>query len=128
LPIRCDAGTMLTVSDDTESFADEAGTRIVSIAQAMVARETGLIEGCRLLLPWIRVANIDVRDDPDACMIWLFESETDHYPVGDVRSLWSKAALAESDHWMNLCIAKGERDVIDACHGLIQKCSPAQPE
>lgn len=67
--------------------------------------------------------------DPVFNSIRAFESQTDDYPIGDVRSNWAPEALARFDRDYERYLPAARDDVLKACEDLIREFkSDAKPE
>jgi hypothetical protein len=65
---------------------------VVKTARQILSGELRLAEGA-LLLVSARSAVTDDDFDPDFLIFVVFESETDHLPVGPGRDLWAQSVL-----------------------------------
>src|SRR5437764_11223306 len=72
-----------------------ASAKIVAIARSIVSGELGVIAGARHLAGWR--FDVGAEQDSDFKFFVGVDSETDHLPVGDVRSRWSPDALKAKD-------------------------------
>ena len=98
-------------------------TEIVSIARRIVAKEIDPLLGCRLIVRH-QGSLLDVeRQDPSLLVLVGVESETDHFPLGEVRSHWDPSALAQQDRQRAEYLQRVEKDVLDACRAIIVKYS-----
>ena len=72
-----------------------ASAKIVATAQRILSGELGIVAGARQLSG----LRFDVGAEHDADFIFFVgvDSETDHLPVGKVRSRWSSVALKAKD-------------------------------
>lgn|ERR1700754_3135028 len=69
-------------------------SRLVSVAQAMLDGNLSFFEGARQVLAIkSRLSGLADRD-PDFDVFVAIQSETDHLPLNEYRSLWSSSALA----------------------------------
>jgi hypothetical protein len=94
-------------------------SEIVTIANAILNGETGIILGSRQLSS-LRYELSDERD-PDFNIFIAIDSETDHLPVDNERENWSVEALKRKDVEIAEYEAYHKDQVIDACKKLIQR-------
>lgn len=101
-----------TIEEQPLHFAAELARRIL-------AREIGLIAGCR------QMTDIRSRGNLFDCEELLpfvgVESETDTLPLGGVRAHWSPAALLEADREIARAEALYRDTIDDDCRRLIEK-------
>jgi hypothetical protein len=64
---------------------------------------------------------VKAEDDEDFLVFTGIESETDTFPLGDVRSRWSAEALAHSDAGRQATEARWREDAERASRSLIKK-------
>ena len=103
---------------DEQKLMDSAA-EITRIAQAMIAGELELIEGCRELAGYLSDAAL--RSDPDARTIIGVDSEADAFPIGAVRERWANEALAERDRERTEYMTRVTPIVLAACGALVAK-------
>lgn len=98
-----------------------ANQKIVDICHKVINEEIGIIEGCRELVSLRGQYNLEEDElfDP----IVGVDSETDDYPLGDVRELFSKDYLDRLDREVGGYILKVRLSVIEDCRNLIEKYS-----
>lgn len=100
------------------AWVDDAPARAVAVARQIVAGELGAIEGCRELS--------SMRWEFGAEMTELFlpfvaiDSETDHLPIGAVRELWQRDALARKDQEIHRFEQVQRTQTLEACLMLIR--------
>lgn len=73
-----------------------APQRVVRLANAIIHGKLGVIEGSRRLCQ-IRAEHPSLRDDEGFGLFVAIESETDHLPAGEVRTLWAPDVLIVED-------------------------------
>jgi hypothetical protein len=106
----------LTIADDPLHFA-------IELARRILARDVGLIAGCREMLG-LR-GHDQIFDLPELLPFVGVESETDTLPLGDARAHWSADALVEVDARITSAEASYRDFIDDACRALIRIRDPA---
>lgn len=101
----------------TSSGAQDARNEIIVVAKAMVAGQMALIEGARRLCDLRH--RIGASDNLLFNSIVGFESETDDYPIGPQREVYSEQALASLDEEIRAYVAEARPGVISACNEII---------
>jgi len=96
----------------------EARARIVSVAEAMIQGDMQLIQGCRTICGLLSDTSESEREAFLA--IRGIESETDHFPLGEVRKECSPDYLKRMNAEMERHIEAARRDILDACRELIK--------
>src|SRR5262245_34446853 len=96
-----------------------ASAKIVATAQRILSAEVGIVAGARQLSR----LRFDVGAEHDADFIFFVgvDSETDHLPVGEVRSRWSSDALKAKDEELQVCEAAVRERAFEICRSLIQR-------
>jgi hypothetical protein len=89
------------------------------LARRILAREVGLIAGCREMVAIRNRGNLHECKDLDPFV--GVESETDALPLGPVRGRWSAEALIEADHKIAQAEGSYRETIDDACRTLIQR-------
>ena len=97
---------------------DSVEAKIVRVAEAMIEGKMQLIQGCRDLCGFLSLTLEPERDVFLA--IIAIESETDHFPLGDVRRECAPDYLKRMDGEMDRSIEDARVDILCACHELIQ--------
>jgi len=104
----------MELPDDVISKRSE----LVSVANAMLDSKMDLIEGVR------RVCSLRLAiDDPDNDVFIPFraiESETDHFPLGEMRSRCSTDYLQRMDADMTLYLSDAKQDILNGCKEIIR--------
>ena len=90
----------------------------VKLAQTVVAGEIGLLEGARELAAIGTRLVHDVSLDPDFSVLVAVASETDDLPIGQVRALWDRSAVAERDREIADYEARVREVVLAACRSI----------
>lgn len=103
------------------SIQESAQSRIVEAAQKILAGEMDIVEGCRLLLYLQQLLN-DPNDELFMTFI-VIASETEHFPVGELRSRWHKDSLARVDAEVGAYITRVRKSVMEACTALVKEYS-----
>jgi len=91
--------------------------KMVILAQQVINGSLGIVEGCRRIVSF----KIYPIDDPDYQTIVGVESETDEFPIGDVRKHYHKASLEKLDRELNEYLVRVKPIVFEACKNLITK-------
>jgi len=96
-----------------------ASMKIVAAAQSILSGELGIVAGARQLAR----LRFDVGAEHDADFIFFVgvDSETDHLPVGAVRSHWSSNALKMKDEELLAYEASVRERAFEVCRSLIRK-------
>jgi hypothetical protein len=93
-------------------------TELVSVANAMLDGKMDLIEGVR------RVCSLRFAiADPDNDMFLSFraiESETDHFPLGEMRSRCATDFLQRMDADMKYYLSDAKQDILNGCKEIIR--------
>ncbi len=101
-------------SQDQESEA-------VRTAQAAVDGSMPLIDACVRLAGLAHDLVPSWGDDPDFVVFGLVASDTDHLPLGEVRSQWSEQALSKADAENERITAFYRDDILTACTNVIAR-------
>jgi hypothetical protein len=93
--------------------------KVVAIAQRILSSEMGIVAGARHLA----ALRFDVAGerDPDFIFFVGVDSETDHLPVGEVRSRWNPDALKAKDEELRSFEALVREKALEVCRSLILK-------
>ena len=102
-----------------EEHRQWASGKIVTLAKSIVFGELGIVAGARQLAAWR--FDVGAENDPDFVFFVGVDSETDHLPVGDVRSHWSPDALRAKDEQLRDYEASVRDEAFRVCRSLIQK-------
>ena len=96
-----------------------ASAKIVATAQRILSGELGIVAGARQLSG----LRFDVGAEHEADFIFFVgvDSETDHLPVGGVRSRWSSDALKAKDEELQIYETSVRDKAFRVCQSLIQR-------
>jgi hypothetical protein len=93
----------------------------------MLAGRISFIEGARILKDLWGHADLPC-DDPDWQLLMLIDSETDRYPVGEVRNLWAPDALEKLQPRIDRAEAWAREVGAEACENIVRRLQdPANP-
>jgi hypothetical protein len=98
-----------------------ARTELVAVADAMLKGELQLIEGCRRICSLRQ--KVEDPENPAFLSIRGVESETDHFPLGDMRRQYASDYLAKADEEMNRYMTDAREDILAACREVIRAFS-----
>lgn len=97
---------------------DSVEAKIVRVAEAMIEGKMQLIQGCREICGLL---SHTLEPERDAFLaIKAIDSETDHFPLGDVRRECAPDYLKRMDCEMDRYIEAAREDILHVCHELIQ--------
>jgi tRNA G37 N-methylase Trm5 len=96
---------------------------IVAVARRILAKEIDPLVGCRSIVRHQDALSDEERRDQDLLTLVGIESETDHFPLGDVRLRWDPEALAHQDRQRAEYLQTVEGTLYDACSSIIEKFS-----
>ena len=102
-----------------EEHLNWAAGNIVAVAKSILSGELGIVAGARQLARWR--FDVGAEHDPDLIFFVAIHSQTDHLPVGEVRSRWSPEALKAKDEELQRFEASVRDAALRVCHSLIQK-------
>lgn len=95
---------------------------VVSVAQAMLDSQLGIIDGSRRLCALrSRVSPLD--HDSDFLPFIGIDSETDHFPIGEVRQHWAAEALAGKDAELRAAEQRYCELALSGCRHLVERFS-----
>jgi hypothetical protein len=94
---------------------------LVSVAEAMIVGKMDLIEGVRK----ITALRHEIGDGDDQVFVPIraIESETDHFPVGAIRTQYTSDYLKRLDEEMTLYLADAKQDILGACREIVRMYS-----
>jgi Protein of unknown function (DUF2489) len=92
---------------------------VVDVARRMLDGSVGIVEGARSLVALS--SRVRAEEDPDFLVFVAIDSETDHFPIGDVRGHWNRDALAREDATRSQFEEESKQEAQDACRKLISK-------
>ena len=104
-----------------DTIATERRAELVAVAQAMLDGRLHLIEGARKICA-LRFA-VGEPDNEVFMPIRSTESETDHFPLGEMRSRCAIEYLERTDREMDRYLAKAKLDILAACEGIVRTFS-----
>jgi hypothetical protein len=111
-------------TNDSLAKRDAARRTALEIARGMLHGNISLIEGCRSLVRLRFDAEITASE---ALKVFVgVESETDHYPVGNVRSVYAPELLARLDADVSEHLSQVRPVLIKACREIICKIEALQ--
>lgn len=96
----------------------DTNKKVVSVATAMLHGDISLIEGCRKI-SGLRY-NVSNPDHEVFLTIRGVDSETDHFPIGDLRKQYAPEYLQRLDKEMEDYIARVRDNIIASCHEIIR--------
>lgn len=94
---------------------------IITTAEQILARQVDPLEGCRSIVQSQSRLSEEDRLDPDLLTLVGIDSETDHFPTGDVRQRWNPESLRLLDAQRLEYLARNESLLREACSALIKK-------
>lgn len=110
-------------------YQDHIRTNLVQIAEAILSDNIDLVSGCRKLeslyyelRPTSPRFNISIK---------AFVSETDRYPIGEVRTRYQESYLQSLDEQLAIYSERMKAQVFKACKEIIQEftaCSALPPD
>ena len=104
-----------------EIIAFDNRQKVVAIAQRLLASEIGVIEAAREINGF-RGDCVELDEfDPDFITFLAIDSETDDLPVGQSRSHWAAAALAEKDIEIGRCEELYRSQAVEAATHLVSR-------
>ena len=109
------------VNSNSDDFILENRKKLVKVSQNILNGQIELIEGCREIVNLRGVLNAE--DDDIFDPILVIDSETDHFPRGEVRSYYNKEKLKEIDESSRVYLEKAKPDIIEACNQIVKKFS-----
>ena len=100
---------------------DNEITKLLALLNSILNGVVGIIDGCR------KVVEIQYRlnmyDNKNFAVFESIDSDTDHFPIGDVRQYWNKESLAKADIEMKAYEEDVKNEVREACEKLISELS-----
>jgi hypothetical protein len=94
-----------------------ARIKIISVAQSMITGDVSLIEGARELCDLCH--HIGASEDKLFYPVIGFESQTDDYPLGQVRQLYSQDLLNKMDKEIAVYLTQAKPGLKQACNQII---------
>lgn len=99
-------------------------SELVAIATAMLDGRMHLIEGARKICK-LRYA-VDQPENEVFMPIRAIESETDHFPLGEMRKRCAADYLQRMDDEMNQYLVDARQDILAACKDIVRVFSCAR--
>lgn len=106
---------------DRADYLASKREELVGLANSMLSGGINLIEGVRKVCA-LSVAIGDSENDVFAPMAAI-ESETDHYPLGEVRARCAEDYLRRMDAELESYLMEAGPDIMDACRDVIRTYS-----
>ena len=94
---------------------------LIALANSMLAGKTNLIEGVRKICT-LRFAVEDPENEVFLAIRGI-ESETDLFPLGEMRTNCHREYLMRMDGEMNTYLAEAQEDIFQACREIIKTFS-----
>jgi len=92
---------------------------MVQVARLMLAGQYDLIEGCRRIVSLGSL--IDAEDEEVLIPFRGFDSETDHFPRGDVRRQYAPVFLESLDKESDEYLADARTEILRFCSDLLTR-------
>jgi hypothetical protein len=109
-----------------DSIAYEASAReATDVARAILDGTRDICDGCRALT---RLAHDLVSDwvaDPDFRVIGALDSDSDRFPLGEVRRRWHAGVLAELDAEREELEERAKPAITAACRSIVDRFGAA---
>jgi hypothetical protein len=99
-------------------FIDSKRRELISTAAAMLSGDVSLIAEIRRILS-LSAAIGDAGNEVFISMRAI-DSETDHFPLGDVRLGWESGALDRMDIEMKDYLAAAKEGILRSCQEIVQ--------
>jgi hypothetical protein len=103
-----------------EEYVASARAEIVALAREMPTVDVSFLDGAVRLCQLRREAEIPDAD-PDFDTLTIISSETDALPEGEVRSMWSREALAKLEHEIDDSELWAKEIASHACQSIIER-------
>ncbi len=105
------------ITSEEEWFRD--CKEVVHVSRSVLDRSVGVIEGARLLAA-LRF-RVRAENDEDFLVFTGIDSQTDHFPLSDVRARWNSDALVRYDAERQRAESDFREGAEVACRNLIRK-------
>ena len=99
-------------------YIEKKRDELITVANRVIVGEVPLLEGVRKIHNLSSL--IEERDNPVFLRIRGIESQTDHYPVGEVRNQYNPDSLRKLDHDLEQYMASVREDIFDSCRKIIE--------
>lgn len=99
----------------------DAKKELIKVVNAMLSEKIDLIEGVRKICS----LRFDIGD-PENVIFYVIrgiDSETDTFPLGDVRSNWDFDALARIDKEIDNYLSENKKDILESCREILKTYS-----
>ena len=96
-----------------------ASAKVVATAKCILSGELSIVAGARQF-SGLRF-DVGAQYDSDFIFFVGVDSETDHLPVGEVRSRWNSNVLKAKDAELQLYEASVRERAFEVCRSLIKK-------
>jgi hypothetical protein len=96
---------------------------VVDVSRSILDGKLALTEGARLLAE-LR-SRVRAEEDKDFLVFMGIDSQTDHFPLGEVRARWDPAALARYDAERHSAESDFRQSAEEACRNLVRKYANA---
>lgn len=103
-----------------EEHVASVRAELVVLAHSMLSGSLPYLEGAIRVVKLRRAAEVPDRD-PEFEAFVVIESETDHLPIGRIRSLWSSEALARLGPEIEKSEQWAKELATPACRSLIER-------
>jgi hypothetical protein len=107
-------------------FVQAKRKELLSVANAMLREELNLIEGVR------KVCSLrHLVEEPNSEVFVSFraiDSETDHFPIGELRSRYAKDKVDQLDQEMHRYLIDAREEILSACQELVRYFSEGSKE
>ena|SRR5688572_25703770 len=97
----------------------ETRREMISIARGILNGAIGVVEGAREIAR-LRFGST-TSYDPDVMVFVGIDSESDHFPIGDVRNHWSEDALRVKDEELRSYETHVTERAFQACESFISR-------
>ncbi len=104
-----------------ETIIEKKRSELVAVATAMIEGRMHLIEGARRICA-LRHA-VGQPENEVFMPIRAIESETDHFPLGEMRARCANDYLQRMDDEMNRYLDSARQDILSACKEIIRTFS-----
>ena len=101
-----------------EEYVRRQWAELATVLENILHEHIGLTEGCRKVVHVLN--NLGERENILSNPFVGYDSESDAYPLGDVRKLWSEEGLANADREREKTEAHYKDWVFDAARKLLE--------
>lgn len=96
--------------------------KILSVAEQILNNSLDIVQGCRQL-DSLYTRSSYAENDKDFLIIKAVASETDEFPVGEVRKHYDDKVLEKLDKELNEYLGQSKSIIFQACENIIKKYS-----